>query len=129
MVEILAAASEIFPMVKTGGLADVAGALPASLAPHGFHVTTLVPGYTAVLAALERPRNVHRYDAFYGGKARILTGKAAGLAIFALDAPHLYDRPGGPYAGADGLDHADNAIRFAALSRAAADIAQGMVAG
>ena len=129
MVEILAAASEIFPLVKTGGLADVAGALPASLAPHGFHVTTLVPGYTAVLAALERPRNVHRYDAFYGGKARILAGKAAGLAIFALDAPHLYDRPGGPYAGADGLDHADNAIRFAALARAAADIAQGMVAG
>ena len=46
---VLAVVSEIFPLVKTGGLADVAGALPAALAAEGVQVTTLVPGYPAVL--------------------------------------------------------------------------------
>ena len=35
MIEVLSVASEVFPLIKTGGLADVAGALPAALAPHG----------------------------------------------------------------------------------------------
>ena len=54
MLKILAAASEIFPLVKTGGLADVVGALPVALRPHGVAVKTLVPGYPAILAALPK---------------------------------------------------------------------------
>ena len=46
-LNVLAAASEIYPLVKTGGLADVVGALPAALAPHGIALRTLVPGYPA----------------------------------------------------------------------------------
>ena len=51
-MKILSAASEVFPLVKTGGLADVTGALPAALATHGVEMTTIVPGYPAVMAAL-----------------------------------------------------------------------------
>ena len=52
-LHVLSVASEIYPLIKTGGLADVAGALPAALAPHGVRVVTLVPGYPAVIAALD----------------------------------------------------------------------------
>ena len=51
---VLAVVSEIFPLVKTGGLADVAGALPAALAAEDVEVVTLVPGYPAVMKAIER---------------------------------------------------------------------------
>ena len=44
-LQVLSVASEIYPLVKTGGLADVAGALPAALAPEGVAVRSLVPGY------------------------------------------------------------------------------------
>ncbi len=44
-MKVLSAASEVFPLVKTGGLADVTGALPAALKGHGVAMTTLVPGY------------------------------------------------------------------------------------
>lgn len=126
-LEVLAIASELYPLVKTGGLADVTGALPAALKPHGVRVRTLLPGYPAVLAGLQGARTVRLLPDFYGGPSRLLAGTAAGLELYVLDAPHLYDRPGGPYAGPDGQDFADNARRFAALARAGASIAQGLV--
>ena len=54
-LRVLSIASEIFPLVKTGGLADVAGALPAALAHEGVEVRTLVPGFPQVLAKLKSP--------------------------------------------------------------------------
>ncbi len=128
-MKVLAAASELYPLVKTGGLADVMGALPAALARQGLEVRTLLPGYPAVLAALQAADPVHAYPALHGGAARILAGRAAGLDLFVLDAPHLYDRPGNPYAGPNGRDWPDNPQRFAALARAAADIGLGAVPG
>ena len=124
-MRILSAASEIFPLVKTGGLADVTGALPAALAAQGISVLSIIPGYPAVMAALEDAAVLHVYADLFGGKARLMRGRAKGLEVIAVDAPHLYDRPGNPYLGADGKDWPDNARRFAALSRAAADVAQG----
>jgi starch synthase len=62
-----------------------------------------------------------------GAPARVLAAKAAGLDLFVLDAPHLYDRPGGIYLGPDGRDWPDNALRFAALARVGADLAKGAV--
>ena len=59
----------------------------------------------------------------------MLAGRAAGLDLFVLDAPHLFDRPGNPYLGPDGRDWSDNAHRFAALARVGADIAKGAIAG
>jgi len=126
-LEVLAVASELYPLVKTGGLADVAGALPKALKPLGVRVRTLVPGYPAVLAGLPKPKTVKALDDFFGGPARLLSGRAEGLEIYALDAPHLYDRPGGPYGGPDGKDFPDNARRFAALGRIAASLGQGLL--
>lgn len=119
----LAVASECAPLVKTGGLADVVGALPAALAGQGWALRTLLPGYPSVMRALAKARPVAEFDDLLGTPARVLTGKAAGLDLLALDAPALFDRPGGPYLGPEGRDWPDNDRRFAALSLAAARIA------
>jgi starch synthase len=126
--DVLAVASEIFPLIKTGGLADVAGALPGALATHGVRTRTLIPGYPGVISALERAEPVLAYEALFGGPARLLAAEAAGLALFVLDAPHLFARAGGPYADIQGRDWSDNAQRFAALARVGADIGQGRLA-
>jgi starch synthase len=126
---VLAVVSEIFPLVKTGGLADVAGALPAALAAEGIGVTTLVPGYPAVMNKIERAEIAIGTQAIFGGEARILRARAEGLDLFVLDAPHLFDRPGGPYAAPDGGDWPDNPFRFAALCQAAAQLAFGLAPG
>ncbi|MBL8589080.1 MAG: glycogen synthase GlgA [Methylobacteriaceae bacterium] len=127
-LRVLAVASEAYPLVKTGGLADVVGALPAALAAAGVETRTLLPGYPAVLKALAGAAPVNAWPAFFGGAARLLAGRAGALDLFALDAPHLYDRPGNPYIGPDGADWPDNALRFAALARAGADVARGALA-
>jgi starch synthase len=128
-LNVLAVASEIFPMIKTGGLADVIGALPAALAEQGIAVRTLIPGYPAVTEAIDDVQTVHGETDLFGGAARLLTARAADLDLLVLDAPHLYARRGNPYLGPDGRDWPDNAIRFAALSRIAADICGGAVRG
>ncbi len=126
---VLSVASEVFPLVKTGGLADVTGALPGALAAEGIEMRTLLPGYPGVIAALKKPKAVHSYADLSGGPARILAAQAGGLDVLVVEAPHLYDRPGTPYARPDGQDWPDNPIRFAALCRAAADIGTGALAG
>lgn len=129
-MRVLSVASEAYPLVKTGGLADVVGALPAALAPHGVEVTTLLPGYPAVLAGLpKRPKVVHRWPDLLGAEARVLAGELGGHPLLVLDAPQLFARAGGPYADAAGRDWDDNWRRFAALARAAADLAGGTVPG
>ena len=126
-LNVLSVASEVFPIIKTGGLADVVGALPSALAQEGMKVVTLLPGYPAVLKALNGAELLHEYPAFFGGPARLLSGTAADLDLLVIDAPHLFERPGSPYLAPNGRDWPDNARRFAALSRAAADIGQGLV--
>ena len=125
--EVLAVASEIYPLIKTGGLADVAGALPAALKAEDVTVRTLVPGYPAVIKRLRKPDVAHLFTDLFGGPARLLAGRIAGLDLFVLDAPHLFNRSGGPYASPDGRDWPDNAARFAALARAAADLSGGLL--
>ncbi|HEX9903364.1 MAG TPA: glycogen synthase GlgA [Propylenella sp.] len=129
MIEVLSVASEVYPLVKTGGLADVAGALPGALARHGVRVRTLLPGYKAVLDALDGRDTVHRFAHLQGGPARLLAASAAGLDLLVVDAPHLYVRPGGLYLDQHGRDWPDNAERFAALAQAAAEVAGGLLPG
>ena len=124
-MRVLSVASEAYPLVKTGGLADVVGALPAALAAHGVEVRTLLPGYPAVVAAMQGALTVWTEQGYFGGPARLLAGRAGGLDLFVLDAPHLYARPGNPYVAPDGADWPDNPQRFAALAYAAALIGQG----
>jgi starch synthase len=126
-LKALSVVSEIYPLVKTGGLADVAGVLPGALRAEGVEMRTLVPGYPAVMAALKTAEEAHGFPDLFGGAARLLGGRAGGLDLFVLDAPHLYARPGGPYVSPDGGDWPDNAFRFAALAKAGADIGLGLV--
>jgi len=124
-LRVLSVTSEAVPLVKTGGLADVAGALPAAVAPHGVEVTTLLPGYPFVLARLPRRRVVHVWDSLLGEPARLLAGMLGDAPLAVLDAPGLFAREGSPYLDPEGRDWPDNWRRFAALGRAAADIASG----
>ena len=126
-LKVLAVTSEIYPLVKTGGLADVTGALAAALAREGFAVRTLIPGYPSLIAKLAVAEPVETFADLFGGTARLIAGTVAGLDLFVLDAPHLYDRAGDPYRGPDGRDWPDNAVRFAALAQAASRIGQGFV--
>jgi starch synthase len=126
-MEVLSVTSEIYPLIKTGGLADVTGALPAALNKHGVSMKTLVPGYPVVMQALENATTVHSFKTLMGGAATLLSGKAKGLDVFVLDAPHLFNRAGNPYLGSDGKDWPDNAQRYAALSQVAADLSRGAV--
>jgi starch synthase len=129
MTAVLSVASECAPLVKTGGLADVVGALPAALASEGVQMRTLLPGYPAVMKALTASKIVMTDPDLFGGPARLLAGHAAGLDLLVLDAPHLFDRAGSIYLGPDGRDWPDNPERFAALSWVAALIGKDGVAG
>ncbi|HEX9302064.1 MAG TPA: glycogen synthase GlgA [Casimicrobiaceae bacterium] len=128
-LRVLSVASEAYPLVKTGGLADVVGALPAVLVREGILLRTLIPGYPAVIDALSGGDTVHTFAELHGGPARLIVARAGGLDLFALDAPHLYARAGNPYVGPDGKEWPDNALRFAALCECAAAIARGVVPG
>jgi starch synthase len=116
--------------VKTGGLADVAGALPLALAPLGVQARVLMPAYPGVRDQLPGARRIATLPALFGGDAGLVAGTTAdGLSVLLLDAPHLFTRKGGgPYLGPDGRDWPDNHLRFGALSWVGAAIAMGRVA-
>lgn len=137
-LHILAVASEMYPFIKTGGLADVVGALPFALgelstAAAPITLTTLIPGYPAVMAALTKaavtPTRALSLPKYFGGDAEIIHATVQGVALYILDAPHLFQRAGNPYSDASGTDWQDNPERYAALSLAAAMLAWGAVAG
>jgi starch synthase len=123
-LKVLSVASEVYPLIKTGGLADVAGALPGALAGHGVEMRTMAPGYPKVLAALKSVTSVYSFPSLYGGPSELLEAKAGELSLLVLKAPHLFERGGGPYGDETGKDWPDNWMRFAALSRAAATVAE-----
>ncbi len=123
MKRVLSVTSECVPLIKTGGLADVAGALPAALAAHGWDMRTILPAYRGLVKQTKAKDVVWQAEDVFGGKARILKVDVGGATMLLLEAAHLYDRAGGPYG--DGVDFSDNAERFAALSWVAAQIAQG----
>jgi starch synthase len=112
-LRILFAAAEAVPFIKTGGLADVAGALPAALHRAGCDVRLVLPAYRSVL------RNTDAVAATpdTGGPFRILRTQLpdSGVPVYLVDAPPLFDRPGTPYQDEDGRDWQDNALRFACL--------------
>lgn len=121
-LKVLFATSEVAPLIKTGGLADVSGALPAALRAIGVDVHVIVPGYNHVMARLGHRKVVATLDALPGfPSSRLLSGTMAnGVPLLVLDCPSLYQREGGPYQNADGIDWADNAQRFGLLSKVAA---------
>ncbi|MEP5759966.1 MAG: glycogen synthase GlgA [Litoreibacter sp.] len=121
-MNLLFVASECAPFVKTGGLADVIGAVPKALSDAGVSVKVLIPAYPAVSKLLASGKSVTEFDDLFGGPARIISLQTKGLDMLFLEAAHLYDRPGNIYLGPDGKDWDDNDLRFAALSFAGAHI-------
>ncbi|TAN55876.1 MAG: glycogen synthase GlgA [Magnetospirillum sp.] len=123
-MRVLFASSEVFPLIKTGGLADVSGALPAALAEAGVDVRVLLPGYPEAMQAVGAKREVGSLGdpLAIGAAARIVSGKLpdSGVPVWLLDCPALFDRAGGPYQDAMGRDWPDNALWFGLLSRVAA---------
>lgn len=128
-IKLLSVASEAVPLIKTGGLADVVGALPAALAPHGIAATTMLPGFPEVMHRISDARIIHDYPDLFGHDARILAARCNGMPLLILDAPAFFARNGGPYSDESGRDWPDNWRRFAAFCRAAADVAGGLVKG
>ncbi len=128
-MRVLQVASECYPLVKTGGLADVVGALPAALAKHQLDARVLIPGYPGVAEKLADVRVAVRIrPELHGGAARVLSGTMMdGSKVLVLEAAHLFERAGGPYLDPAGRDHADNHRRFGALSWVAAQIALGNI--
>lgn len=121
-MKVLMVTSECAPFIKTGGLADVAGALPGALAPLGVEVKTVLPAYPALFPLLPQGKEVASFGDLPGGAGRLVEVVSEGVTLLLLDAPQLFDRPGAPYTGPDGKDWPDNHIRFAALAQAAARI-------
>lgn len=118
-MKLLFVAPELYPYAKTGGLGDVAGALPRALAALGVDVRTLVPGYRSLLAATERRPVIEFVCTALNTRAQISEIVGAAPPILVLEHAAYYDRDGGPYQGPDG-DWPDNAERFALLCHAAA---------
>jgi len=127
-LRVLHVAAEIYPLVKTGGLADVAAALPPALAVAGADVRLLLPGLPQILDAVQSAKFVIELGPCFGAlRARLLLGVMPGthLPVYVIDAPHLYRRHGGPYQAPDGAEWPDNQRRFALLGRVAAHLASG----
>lgn len=125
-LRVLHVAAEVFPLVKTGGLADVVAALPVAQAELGADVRLLLPGYPAVIESVQGARPVIDIGACFGAlRVRLLLGRMPGTAlpVYVIDAPYLYRRAGGPYQAADGEEWPDNLQRFALLGWVAAHLA------
>src|SRR3989304_5427158 len=120
-------ASEYAPLVKTGGLGDVCGALPRALRAMGVDVRVLLPGYPAVLGAVRRKRLVAAIGAQHGfPPSRLLRCEAPhAQPLYAIDCPALYAREG-LYQDRAQRDWPDNALRFGLLARGAAILARGI---
>lgn len=125
-LSVLFATSEMAPWVKTGGLGDVAAALPTALDRARQDVRVLLPFYPALRDAFPTAEAVAALPALAPmlPPARLLAADADGIPLLLLDCPELYDRPGNPYLDARGHDWEDNAIRFGLLSRVAALLGQ-----
>ena len=131
-MKVLFVSSEVYPLIKTGGLADVSGALPLALAKLGVDIRILVPAYPAVLAQMPNLTSIGSVDNLpHGLSAELRIGTLPTPAhasdanngkveVIVIDCPALYTRKGGPYADSNGVEWQDNALRFGVLSYIAA---------
>jgi starch synthase len=125
-MNVLHVAAEVFPLVKTGGLADVVAALPAAQAEQGADVRLLLPGLPSIMDGVQSPRTVVDIGACFGAlRVRLLLGRMPGskLPVYVIDAPYLYRRGGSPYQDSLGEEWPDNLLRFALLGWVAAHLA------
>ncbi|MEO7152349.1 MAG: glycogen synthase GlgA [Burkholderiaceae bacterium] len=127
-MKVLHVGAEIFPLVKTGGLADVMGALPQALQAQGADVRLLLPGLPAIAdAVLHQKRVIDLGPAFGAARITLRLGQLpySHLPVYVVDAPYLYRREGSPYQASDGQAWDDNLQRFGLLGWVAAHLAAG----
>ena len=127
-MRVLHVAAELYPWVKSGGLGDVVAALPPAQTRLGVDARLLLPGFTGFLDAFHDVTDVARLRTpFALERVRLALARLPGTERFAylVDHPAFYDRPGGPYAGPDGVEWPDNHRRFALLGWVAAAVARG----
>lgn len=122
-MHVLFVTSEAFPLIKTGGLADVSGALPKAiknLSHFDGDIKILLPAYTGVLEQLRSPKQITSIEAL-GQTCQLFMGKMpdSDVDVIAIHNSALYEREGGPYVDKNGIDWLDNALRFGVLSRIA----------
>ncbi|MDB6062795.1 MAG: gt5A [Verrucomicrobiaceae bacterium] len=130
MLRILFASSEAYPLIKTGGLADVSGSLPRALLKLGHDVRILMPAYRDALqnaraAGVKTVATFTLENAVSGDHTvSIMETRLPGSRVktWLLDCPALFDRPGNPYLDENNQDYADNDLRFLLFSRAAAEL-------
>ncbi|MCW9046799.1 MAG: glycogen synthase GlgA [Gammaproteobacteria bacterium] len=130
-MNILFAASEAFPHVKTGGLGDVVHSLPLALKKQGDDVRLVLPAYRDVLASVDSLKELGYWDLPGIGvthRARILQAylQKSDEHLYLIDVPALFDRAGNPYVNPQGFNWPDNAERFSVFSRAVAQLAKGI---
>ena len=127
-MRVLHVTAELYPWVKSGGLGDVAAALPPALIAEGVDARVLVPGFAAFLDNFTAITDVARLATpFAAERVRVALGTLPGTTrrAYLVDHPAFYDRPGGPYAGPNGIDWPDNHRRFALFGWVAAALARG----
>jgi starch synthase len=130
IVRVLFVSSEIYPLAKTGGLADVSAALPKALGALGVEMHLLMPGYPrAIDAAVQKSVAVALDDFMGAGPLRLIAARMpeTGLALWLIDCPALFRRPGGLYQDEYGGNWPDNALRFAVLNHVAARLSLGQL--
>ena len=127
-MRILVATSEAYPLIKTGGLADVSGSLPAALRQQKVDARILIPGYPQVLAKVKNLMPITQLKLMPQiGSAVLMQGEMpdTGVPVYVLAHAPLYQRDGGPYQDDAGRDWIDNPLRFGMLSHAAAVLSSG----
>jgi starch synthase len=98
-MKVLFVSSEVFPLIKTGGLADVSGSLPSALQGLGVDIRILIPGYPAVLESLNSLKTLARIDNLpHIGHAELQFGtiEDTQVKVLVIKAPDIYERDGGP---------------------------------
>ncbi|MFC0138705.1 glycogen synthase GlgA [Erwinia mallotivora] len=124
-MQVLHVCSEIFPLLKTGGLADVVGALPAAQIAEGVDTRVLIPAFPDLKKGIPDVKVVARLHTF-AGYVELHYGQYDGVGIYLIDAPGLYDRPGSPYHDESQFAYTDNYLRFALLGWMGCEIACGL---
>ncbi len=127
-MRVLQVGAEVFPLVKTGGLADVLGALPQALIAQGADARLLLPGFPAFIEAVQEPVAVAEIGpAFGAARVTLRRGRMphSGVVAYLIDAPSLYRRDAGPYLDGNGVEWVDNLQRFALLGWVAAQLGSG----
>ena len=116
--------SELYPLVKTGGLADVLGALPFAQKQAGMDVRVVLPLYPSVAEKIGETGHV-AYHHTFAGDIEIRYADYNGVGLYLIDAPQLYRRDGNPYHDQYYADYGDNYLRFGLLGWVGASLAAG----